>query len=295
VLDLGGVVLDFDIGERVGATVRSDEQRVAAGGVPGAGGRAQYLDEPAVGVLGAAGRDPLGDDGARRVPADVDHLRAGVGLLAVCGDGHRVELADRVVALQDDTRVLPGDRRSRLHLGPGDLRPVTCSAPLGHEVVDAAAAVGVTGVPVLHGRVLDRRVVEGDELHDRRVQLVLVAFGCGAAFQVADRRPFLGNDEGSFELPGLGGVDPEVGRQLHRASHAGGNEAEGPVGEHRGVQGGEEVVCERDHRSEVLADQIRSFVHRLGERAEDDAHLGELLLERGRHGDRVHDCVRGNP
>ena len=59
----------------------------------------------------------------RRVATDVDHLRAGVGLLVVGGDRHRVELADRVVALEDHARVLPGDRRAGLDLGPGDLRP----------------------------------------------------------------------------------------------------------------------------------------------------------------------------
>src|SRR3712207_8148360 len=41
------------------------------------------------------------------------------GALPIC---HRVELAHRVVALQDAARVLPGDRRAGLDLRPGDLR-----------------------------------------------------------------------------------------------------------------------------------------------------------------------------
>ena len=89
------------------------------------------LHQAAVGVLAVAGGDALGDDRALRVLADVDHLGAGVGLLVVVGDGHRVELADRVVALQDAARVLPGDGGAGLHLGPGDLRaacPGTCRA-----------------------------------------------------------------------------------------------------------------------------------------------------------------------
>ena len=36
-----------------------------------------------------------------RVLADVDHLGAGVGLLVVVRQRHRIKLADRVVALQD--------------------------------------------------------------------------------------------------------------------------------------------------------------------------------------------------
>ena len=59
-------------------------------------------------------------------------------------------------------------------------------AALGHEVVDAALAVLVAGVPVLDRRVLDLGVVEGDELDDRRVELVLVAHRRGAALEVAD-------------------------------------------------------------------------------------------------------------
>ena len=61
-------------------------------------------------------------------------------------------------------------------------------AALGDEVVDAALAVLVAGVPVLDRRVLDGRVVERHQLDDRGVQLVLVALGRGAAFEVADRR-----------------------------------------------------------------------------------------------------------
>ena len=93
-------------------------------------------------------------------------------------------------------------------------------AALGDEVVDAALAFLVAGVPVLDRRVLDRRVVVRDELDDRGVQLVLVAHRRGAAFEVADVRAFVGDDQRALELPGVLGVDAEVGRQLHRAAHA---------------------------------------------------------------------------
>ena len=84
--------------------------------------------QAAVGVLAVAGGDALRDDRAARVLADVDHLRAGVGLLAVVGERDRVELADRVVALQDAARVLPGDRRAGLDLRPRDLRALAAAA-----------------------------------------------------------------------------------------------------------------------------------------------------------------------
>ena len=121
---------------------------------------------------------------------DVDHLGAGVGLLAVGGERHRVELADRVVALEDDARVLPGDGRAGLDLGPGDLGVgAGALAALGDEVVDAARALRVARVPVLHGGVLDLGVVEGDQLDHRGVQLVLVAHRGGAALEVAHVAP----------------------------------------------------------------------------------------------------------
>ena len=81
-----------------------------------------------------------------------------------------------------------------------------CCAPrhftaLGDEVVDPALAVLVAGVPVLDGRVLDLRVVERDQLDDRRVELVLVAHGRGAAFQVAHIGALVGDDQGPLKLP----------------------------------------------------------------------------------------------
>src|SRR3546814_17021866 len=73
-------------------------------------------------------------------------------------------LAHRIVALQDAGRVFPGDRRAGLDLGPRDLRVAApAGAPLGHEVVDAADAVLVARIPVLHGRVFDLRVVRSEE------------------------------------------------------------------------------------------------------------------------------------
>src|SRR5665213_3520392 len=103
-----------------------------------------------------SGGDRLRDNGAAGVLADVDHLCAGVGLLVVRRDGDRVALAHRVVALENDARVLPGDRRTGLDLGPGDLRVhPSALAAFGHEVVDATLPRSVAGVPVLYRRVLD--------------------------------------------------------------------------------------------------------------------------------------------
>src|SRR5690606_27253842 len=108
-------------GEGVGAAAVADQHRVALREVAGVVGTLEDLDHAAVGVLSATGRDALGNDRRARVLADVDHLGAGVGLLAPVGHRHRVELADRIVTLQDAARVLPGDRRAGFDLGPRDL------------------------------------------------------------------------------------------------------------------------------------------------------------------------------
>ena len=115
-------------------------------------------------------------------------------------------------------------------------------APLRHEVIDAALAVLVARVPVLHGRVLDLRVIERDQLDDRRVQLVLVAHRRRAALEIGNVCALVGDDERALELAGLLLVDAEVGRQLHRAAHALRHVDERAVREHRRVERGVEVV-----------------------------------------------------
>src|SRR6202012_1207764 len=123
---------------------------IALGVVAGVVGAFEHAHQAAVGLLAVAGGNTLGDDGRAGVLADVDHLGAGVGLLTMMGQRHRVELADRVVAAQDAAGVLPGDGRAGFDLGPGDLAALAAAvAAFGDEVVDAAAAVLVAGVPVL--------------------------------------------------------------------------------------------------------------------------------------------------
>src|SRR6185437_3822625 len=159
----GGLVLDdrrgvlhFHVRERVRAAALADQQRVALGVVARALGALLHLHQAAVAIVALAGADALGDDLRLGVLADVDHLGAGVGLLVMMGQRHRVELAHRTVAAQYHAGVLPGDRRAGFHLGPADLAVVAAAvATLGDQVVYAAHAVLVAGIPVLHGGVLD--------------------------------------------------------------------------------------------------------------------------------------------
>src|SRR5205823_10994413 len=111
VFDPGRRIAHFDVGHRVRAAAVADQQRVALGVVARALGPRLHAHETAIGVLPAAGRNALRDDRRTRVLADMDHLGPGIGLLAIVRDRNRVELADRVVALEYAARGFPGDRR----------------------------------------------------------------------------------------------------------------------------------------------------------------------------------------
>src|SRR5215210_1368706 len=144
VLQRGRVVLNFDVRKRVRAAPVADQHGVALRVIARAFGLRQHPDEAAVTVVPFASGDSLRDDGRSRVLPDVNHLGAGVGLLLLVDDGYRVELADRIVALKNYARILPGNRRTRFHLGPRDFGvDPRALAALGDEVVDPALSFGV--------------------------------------------------------------------------------------------------------------------------------------------------------
>ena len=162
----------------------------------------------------------------------MDHLGAGVSLLTLTRQRNGIELADAAVALQDHTRIFPGDRRTGLHLSPRNLGVGVGPPSLGDEVVDTADAVLVTGVPVLHRGVLDLGTILGDQLDDRCMQLVLVALRRRASFEVGHMGIIFGNDQRALELARVHRVDTEICGQLHRAANTLRDVAERPVREH---------------------------------------------------------------
>ena len=210
-LDLRGGVADVDIGKGVRAALIADEHGIALGKISGVIRALEHLHGPAIGVLPAQGGDAFGDDGAARVFADVDHFGAGVGLLPERGDGDRVKFAHRVVALQNATRIFPRNGRAGLYLRPRDFGiDAPTRAAFGDEIVDAALAVDVAGIPVLHGGVLDLCIVQCDELDHRGVKLILVPHRRCATFQIRHISPLIGDDEGAFKLACVGRVDAEI-------------------------------------------------------------------------------------
>ena len=147
------------------------------------------------------GTDSFAHDRGAGAGPNVNHLGSGIGLLPVVGECHGIELTNRISALQHTTRVFPSDGGAGFHLGPADAAAgTTALAPLGHEVVDAADAVFITGVPVLNGGVLDRGVIQDHQLHHRSMQLIGVEHRSRAALEVTHRSSFFGDDQRALEL-----------------------------------------------------------------------------------------------
>ena len=123
------------------------------------------------------------------------------------------------------------------------------------------------------------------------MQLVFVPHGGGAAFEVAYVAAFFGDDQGTFELAGVGGVNPEVGGQFHGAANALRDVNEGAVGEYGGVQGGEVVVAGRDYAAQVFLHQFRILLYCLGNGAEDHAGFFQRFLEGGGYRNGIEDRI----
>ena len=81
----GGTVFVFDVWKGVGATLVSDQQRVALSEVPGSCGGGRYSHQATVRALASACADAFGNDRALCVLSKMDHLSARVGLLVVVG------------------------------------------------------------------------------------------------------------------------------------------------------------------------------------------------------------------
>ena len=102
----------------------------------------------------------------------------------------------------------------------------------------------------------------------------------GAAFHIVHVRAFVGDDECAFELAHVRRVDAEVGLQrdvdVHALRHIH-ERAARPCG---GVERAEFVVFRRHDGAEVLLDELGVFAHRGVGVDEDNALLGEVLLDR---------------
>ena len=96
-------------------------------------------------------------------------------------------------------------------LGPAQVGPAALAySPLGHEVQDSATPLCIAGVPVLDRGIFHVGILLHNDLHNCCMELVLIPHRSGTTFHVTQRRSFVSNDQGPFELASTGRVDPEI-------------------------------------------------------------------------------------
>jgi hypothetical protein len=93
----------------------------------------------------------------------------------------------------------------------------------------------------------------------------------------------ISDDQRALELTHVLGVDPEVGLQWDVDLHARRHVDERTTRPHSGVEGGELVVAGRDHRAEVLPEDLRLFPQRCVGVEEQHTQLLEILSDRVVH------------
>ncbi len=196
-------VLHFDVGKRVRAALVADQQRVALREIARVGRALLDFHQAAIAVLAVAGGDAFRDDRAARVLADVDHLRAGVGLLIIVRHGDRIKFADGIVALQNAARIFPGDGRAGLDLRPGNLRVrALCTGRAWSRNCKCRPAVLVAGIPVLHGGVFDLGVVQRDQVPPPPREADFRRASARCSLRVTHVGAFVGHDQRALELAG---------------------------------------------------------------------------------------------
>ena len=267
------VLADVDVGVGVAAADLVDQQRVAQHVGLRAVGALVDLDQPAVRRAAAAARNRLAEDARGGVRSGVDHLGAGVLVLALAGERDRERLALGVLAHQVDGGVLHGHLGADVAVDPLHGRAGLAGRALGDEVVDVVR-------PVLDRRVAAAAALLHDDLDHRGVQRVAAVDRRGAALDVVHVGVLVDDDQGPLELAHVLGVDPEVGLQRDVDVHARRHVDEGATGPHRGVERGELVVADRDHGVEVLLEQLRVLLERRVGVLEDDALRLEVLADR---------------
>ena len=130
----------------------ADQKTVAIGKIPRIRRLFMRRYLPAIGILRPSRGNPLRDDPACRILAEMDHFRAAIHLLHAVRHRNRIEFTARAITAQNAAWIFPRDRRTRLNLCPADLGIRTPAiAPLGHEIIDPALALGIPRIPILDG------------------------------------------------------------------------------------------------------------------------------------------------
>ena len=230
------------------------------------------------------GRDTLRNNRRLGIPSDMNHLRSRVGLLIIVGNSDGIEFRRTVIATKNARGVFPRDGGARLHLRPREFAALTTQvATLGHQIQHTALAVFIARIPVLNGRILHFRTIHHDNLDDGRVQLVFIAHGGGAAFEIADIRIVVGNNQRTLKLPRIAGIDAEIRAELHRATNTLGDIDKRAVREHGAIERCKVIVAIGYNGTEILTHHVGMLLDGLADGAEDDTLFTKFFLKGGLH------------
>jgi hypothetical protein len=175
----------------------------------------------------------------------------------IIGYSHRIKLGTTAVTLENTGGIFPRDGRTSLHLSPGEFTTVASEqAALGHEVIYSTLALTVTGIPILHGGVLDLCILADHYLHYGCMQLILIAHRSRATFQIGHVATIVAHYQSALKLASVDGVDTEISGEFHGASYASWDIDKRAVAEDGAVEGGKEVVAIRHHCTQVLANKV---------------------------------------
>ena len=273
---LGGVLVAAhgDGGIGVGAAVGVDQQGIALGVVLAAFEVFGNVDLAAIGAAASADADGFADDVGSRLIGGVDHLGAGVLVLAIVGEGDADDFAAGAFALHDHAGIFHRQAAADVAVDPFHFRILMGDAAFGDEIEHVVG-------PILDGDVLDLGALHGHQFHDRTVEGAGGELRRGAAFHVHHFRAFIHDDEGALELAKVFGVDAEVGLQRVFHLHALRHVDEGPAGKDCAVEGGELVVAGGDDFAEPRTENLRVFLQAFGTVDENHALIGDRFLNVG--------------
>ena len=126
------------------------------------------------------------------------------------------------------------------------------------------------------------------------MQLIFITHGRGTPLQIADMTALVGNDQGAFELTGIGLVNSKVRGELHGTANAFGDVDKRAVTEDGTVQSRVEIVFARHDAAQMFSNKIRILLHRFRYGAEQHTRFRQFFAESGRYGDRVKHNINGH-
>ena len=123
------------------------------------------------------------------------------------------------------------------------------------------------------------------------MQLVLVAHRRRTTLEIRHISIIVSDNQRTFKLSRIPGVDAEIAAQLHGAAYPLGDIHKRAVAEHGTVQCRKEIILIRHHRSQILTHQIGMLFDSVANRAEDHPFFTKFLFEGRLHRDRVHNGI----